>query len=61
MLNTELGTVFIKEKEQQQQKKPKERARILHETEKISLPTFALINMKRFFFMVTFLTHSEMY
>lgn len=55
----ELGTVFIKEKEQKK-KKPKERARILHETEKISFSTFVLINMKHFF-MVTFLAHSEMY
>lgn len=59
MLNVELGTVFIKEKEQKK-KKPKERARILHETEKRSFPTFALINMK-LFFMVTFLAHSETY
>lgn len=49
MLNIELGTVFIKEKEQKK-KKPKERARILHETEKRSFPTFSPHKHETFFY-----------
>lgn len=49
VLSIELDTVFFMKEKAQRKKKLEEKARLLHETEKLSSPTLALINIKRFF------------